>query len=322
MQNKIPLSFKFSEFALHVEHKYVNDIGKFAIFCLCAFQDGFSIDDISNITNVDKDVIKRQLSFLQEQKYISEEYEILDKAIPILNLFDFLNSIPNDQLVFHVEHYIWNKDNKEFFTYNSSIDDVSKIAKNTEVKPILGVYKISSILDELKSSNRFINLLIKLFPTHETLINENADGFVFNISATNKSFYLNKNIQTNQITKLKYENSSTIKMGLPFTKYETYFKEDNDCDKSEKNWYNEYKPMLNFSICCLTGNIINNQTNSEIDDPKLTIIPKLNLGDTILDKKIKIPVKLILNKKLSINKSESYYLKSLNDEDINSFIKS
>lgn len=322
MQNKIPLSFKFSEFSLNVEHKYINDVGKFAIFCLRAFQDGFSIDDISNITNVDKDVIKRQLSFLQEQKYISEEYEILENAIPVLNLFDFLNSIPNNQLVFHVEHYIWNKDNKEFFTFNSSIDDVSKIAKNTEVKPILGVYKISSILDELKSSNRFINFLIKLFPSHETLINENADGFVFNVTPTKESFYSNKNIETNQITKLKYEGNSTIKVALPYTKYETSLKDEVNCDKNEYNWYIENKTILNYSICCISGNIISNEKTYKLDDSNPTLLPKVTHGDRILDIKIQVPIKLILNKKLSINKSESYYLKSLNDEDINSFIKS
>src|SRR5690606_16339080 len=132
MLKKIGLSFKFSEFSLNIEHKYVNDIGKFAIFCLRAFYDGFSIHDISNVTNIDKDVIKRQLLFLQEQKFISDEYEILDNAIPVLNLFDFLKSIPKDKIVFHVEHYIWNKDNKELFILDSRLVDVSIAAKKTE----------------------------------------------------------------------------------------------------------------------------------------------------------------------------------------------
>jgi hypothetical protein len=321
MQNKIQLSFKFSEFYLNVEHKHISDIGKFAIFCLRAFRDCFSINDISSITNVNENVIKKQLIFLQEQKYISEEYEILENAIIVLNIFDFLNNIPNNQIVICLEHYIWNKDNKEFFTFDSSSQDISMEAKGTVIKPIVGSYKISSILEELKPSNRYMNLLIKLFPKYETLINENTDGFAFNISSTNKSFYLNKNIQTNQIIKLKHEVDSTIKIGIPYTEYKTSLKDHVNCDKGEYNWYNENKSMLNCSICCLSGNMINNEMTDKLDDSKLTLLPKATLGETILDEKIQIPVKLILKKKLSINKSESYYLKSLNDENVNSYIK-
>lgn len=322
MQKKIHLSFRFSEFSIDLEHKHIIDIGKFAIFCLRAFRDGFSINNISRITNINESVIEKQLLFLQEQKYLSEDYKILDNAKRVLEIFDFLNVVANDRMKIHLEHYIYNKENKEFFTLGSSSKDISIEAKGTIINPIIGLYKISSILDELKTSKKYLNLLIKLFPKYESLINENLDGFVFNIAPTNNSFYLNKLLELNQITDLQHDNSSTIKIALPFTKYETYLKEDDMFSETENNWYNENKTKLNGSICSLTGNIIKNITNSEIDDPKLTIIPKLDIKNSILDKKIDVPLSLILDEKLRINKHESYQLKSLNDNNINSFIKS
>ena len=49
-KKKIILSFKFSEYILQIEHKHINDIGSFAIFCLRAFRDNYSINQISQIT--------------------------------------------------------------------------------------------------------------------------------------------------------------------------------------------------------------------------------------------------------------------------------
>jgi hypothetical protein len=47
-EETITLSFKFTDFILHIEHKHLNDIGKFAIFSLRMFRDGHSINESGN----------------------------------------------------------------------------------------------------------------------------------------------------------------------------------------------------------------------------------------------------------------------------------
>lgn len=317
----ITLSFKFTEFYFEVEHKHINDVGKFAIFCLRMLRDGFSINDISKITNIEQSLIENQLLFLKEQEYLTQEYKILDNATLVLSLYDLVNTVYNKKPVINLDHYIWNKENKELYTFDSSVDDLSLEVKGIELKPIIGSYKISSILEDIKSTNKFYDLLIDLFPNYTTLINENTDGFIFNFTPSDRSFYLNKDIPIEQIIELEYSPDSNIKIAFPFTEYKTSIKDDILYSKDELNWYNENKSTLNYSFCLLSGNMINNEHISELDISKHSIIPKTSPNLETLNKTIQIPLELFLNQKLDINHSECYYLKSMDDFYINSLIK-
>jgi hypothetical protein len=91
-EKTLTLSFKFSEYLLQIEHKHINDIGKFAVF-LRAFRDKYTINQISQITSISSSVIEKQLHFLISKSYIDNNYNLDDNGNEVLCIYDLIEKI-------------------------------------------------------------------------------------------------------------------------------------------------------------------------------------------------------------------------------------
>ncbi len=88
---KVELIFEFARYILHVDHEYIVDVGEFSSFCLRAFYNGYSIDDITKITLLHVDLIDEQLKFLRERGYLTEKNILTDKGRLLVKIFEFIH---------------------------------------------------------------------------------------------------------------------------------------------------------------------------------------------------------------------------------------
>ena len=212
------ISFKFSVFDLTIEHKILKELGEFTIFCMKIISNNMKIKDISNIIQIKKKIIKKQLSFAVSRKYLTDDFILTKKGIDTVELFEFINIFNQRKIKIALEHYIENNSKLLYSANNKKFED-----NNTGylIKDNFYDYKIQNKFDEIieKDRNKIKNFILNDFENYKTTIEKYLDDFIFKIEKNEKQKFYNYEInEDNFISKLnntKNTINSYISIDIP-----------------------------------------------------------------------------------------------------------
>lgn len=196
------ISFKFSVFDLEIEHKILEELGEFTIFCMKAISNHMKIKDISNIIQIKESIIEKQLSFAMSRKYLTDDFILTEKGIETVELFEFINMFNQKKIEIALEHYIENDSKLLYSVNNKMLEDDST---GYLIKDNLYDYKIQNKFDEIikKDINKIKDLILDDFDEYKTIIEKYLNNFIFKISKNeNKKFYNYKIDESNFISQL------------------------------------------------------------------------------------------------------------------------
>jgi len=179
------ISFKFSIFTLKIEHPILKELGEFTLFSLKAIDDNLSIFDISNIVQIQEEIVKRQLSFALSRKYLNENYTLTEKGRSVVHLFNFINSFNTSNIEIALEHCIENGTKKIYFTNNINLTQESK---GILVSDKLYDYKVINKFQEIKESEK-TKFLIEKFSDYKSIINNYSNDFLFKLEKDKEKTY-------------------------------------------------------------------------------------------------------------------------------------
>ena len=334
LNKTIILSFKFSEYILQIEHKHINDIGSFAIFCLRAFRDNYSNNQISQITNINSDVIERQLKFLMEKSYIDNNYNLDINGKDILQAYDFIEKNNSAEKLIYFDHYIRNSKNKKINTEHSIIQNRDKKASflnestGVQLLGLINTYKIKSIFDEIVETDKakLASYLSSIFFEDTDLIKKNIDEFIFKIIPTNKQTFFNNTIDIANIKSLLSNNDGTILFAIPVKEYKSSISSINSVDENEtensKKWFMDNKNYLNFAISLFDNGEVDTDIMIETrEHHKVCLLPKLFDASNYSAKNITIPLSFFYNVSLDKSCKETLFLQKMTEENFNKLIE-
>jgi len=188
------ISFKFSIFTLKIEHPILKELGEFTLFSLKAIDDNLSIFDISNIVQIQEEIVKRQLSFALSRKYLNENYTLTEKGRSVVHLFNFINSFNISNTEIALEHCIENGTKKIYFTDNVNLTQESK---GILVSDKLYDYKVINKFEQIKESEK-TKFLIEKFSSYKSIINNYSNDFLFKLEKDKeKTYFYNYEIKDN-----------------------------------------------------------------------------------------------------------------------------
>jgi hypothetical protein len=329
-ERTLTLSFKFSEYLIQLEHKHIKDIGTFAVFCLRAFRDSYSINQISQITNINSDIIEKQLKFLVEKSYIDDSYNLDTNGKDILHIYDFIEKNNTEKNLIYFEHYIKNPKNKKI-NMDFSITDggdkntvISNEATGIQLPALINQFKMKSIFDEIVETekDKLLSYLSSIFHEDYDLIQKNMEEFIFKLIPTNKEIFYNKTINIGKIKNLLSNSDGTIFFSIPVKEYKSSILSVDGLNEYEKNWFRDNQKDLNFSISLFDGSKVNTDVMFESKEYlKPCSLPKLFDDSNYLAKNIIMPLSFFYN--ISVNKSckVSYFLQKITEEDFNKLLE-
>ena len=329
-EKTLTLSFKFSEYLLQLEHKHINDIGKFAVFCLRAFRDSYSINQISQITNISSSIIEKQLKFLVEKSYIDGSYNLDTNGKDILHIYDFIEKNNTEENKIYFEHYIKNSKNKKIYT-NCSITDsaiISNEATGIQRPALINQYKIESIFDEIVETDKdkLLSYLSSIFHEDSDLIQKNIEEFIFKLIPTNKKIFYNKTVNTAKIKNLLSNNDGAIFFSIPVKEYKSSILSIDGLNEYEienaKNWFKDNQKYLNFSISLFDNSEVDTNVMIEKRERQKTfLLPKLFDTSNYLSKNITIPLSFFYNVSLDKSCKEVSFLQMMSEENFNKLLE-
>ncbi len=324
------ISFKFSEYYLQISHKHIDDIGKFAIFCLRAFRDTYSINQISQITSIDSDTIERQLNFLIEKSYINNNFELCDNGKQLLKIYDLIDKNNNIiKPIISFDHYIRNVEYKKIYSYSLSVNSDTSIANEptgTVVEPLIYPYKIESLFEKIATeTDQIISYLSSIFPDYEELIQENSDEFNFKLLRTGRTFYYNKKTNIEEFKELLTDKNDTFNFAIPIREYKTSISSIDELNEDEKSniekWIRNTEQLLNYSVSLFDDSKID---TSSIDicsnTDKAFELPKIFDGSSYLERDITMPLSIFFHTTLNKSFKDSYYFMSMNNKNFNKLL--
>ena len=196
------ISFKFSVFDLEIEHKILKELGEFTIFCMKAINHDMNIEDISDIIQIKRNIIEKQLAFAMSRKYLTDDFILTEKGIETVELFEFINIFNQRKIKIALEHYIENDSKLLYSADNKKFED-----KNTGylIKDNLFDYKIQYKFDEIIENDRskIKDFILNDFENYKTIIEKYLDDFIFKIEKNEKQKFYNYEInEDNFIRKL------------------------------------------------------------------------------------------------------------------------
>ncbi len=203
------ISFKFSVFDLQIEHKILKELGEFTIFCMKAISNDIKIKDISNIIQIKKKIIKKQLAFAISRKYLTDDFILTEKGIETVELFEFINIFNKRKIKIALEHYIENNSKLLYSANNKKFED-----NNTGhlIKDNLFDYKIQYKFDEIieKDRSKIKDFILNDFENYKTIIEKYLDDFIFKIEKNEKQRFYNYEInEDNFISELNNTQNRT-----------------------------------------------------------------------------------------------------------------
>ena len=163
------ISLKFMEIELNIKNVLIENIGILGLYLLKAFKDGLSLEDISDITKFEQELIKTEMDLLSQRGYL-EETKITDKGVKLIKIYDFIEKINNSTIV--VDLYL-----KEFFFVKKEF---------LSEKPLFQIYP-QKLFDYgiLKKINEYKEEIISKFNTEKLKIYYDN----FELSYKFKKFY-------------------------------------------------------------------------------------------------------------------------------------
>lgn len=333
-ERNLTLSLKFSEFILKIEHKHINDIGSFAIFCLRAFRDNYSINTISKVTNINSNIIENQLKFLIEKSYIDNNYNLDTNGKDILEIYDFIEKTNSEKNLIYFDHYIKSSKHKKIHTIYSIIKSIDEKANFSNeptgllLPTLINTYKTKSIFDEIVETDKdkLASYLSSISIENSDLIQKNINEFIFKITSTNRQFFLNNAIEIINIKNLLSNDNGTISFAIPVKEYKSSISSINNLDKNEtenaEKWFMDNKNCLNFAISLFDNTEVDTNTMIEVKEHhKVFLLPKIFDTTNYLSKNITMPLSFFYN--VSLNKSckEAFFLQKMTEENFNKLIE-
>jgi len=143
MEYKWALSFKFAIFDLKTEHQTLNDLGEFTIFCMDAINKSISLSNISNIIQLNEELIKRQLAFSISRKYLRNDYSLTEKGVEIVELLQLVKTVNQAEIKIALEQHVENNSKKIYSIENSCFEQEQR---GILIKDRFSDYKLQTIL--------------------------------------------------------------------------------------------------------------------------------------------------------------------------------
>lgn len=285
-ENILIISFKFSVFDLEIEHKILKELGEFTIFCMKAINNDIEIKDISNIIQIKKKVIKKQLAFAISRKYLADDFTLTKKGRETVELFEFINIFNQHKVKIALEHYIENNSKLLYSVDNKKFKDDSN---GYLIKDNLFDYKIQNKFDEIveKDITKIKNFILVDFENYKTIIEKYLNDFIFKINKNNKEkFYnyeINENTFLNQLNDKK-NTTNDISIDIPIleiNKIVTSKILDNEDIEKIKAKFEKYR---HFNL--INGNPLLSKPQSNKDNSNMIIESLINKKSIIKDNSV------------------------------------
>ncbi|ACU89393.1 hypothetical protein [Desulfomicrobium baculatum] len=266
------ITFKFSIFNLNIEHQILKELGEFTVFCMQAINENISLPNISNIIQLEEELIKKQLTFLISRKYLNSDYNLSQKGREIIELLQFINIFNQDEVKIALEQYVENDLKKIFSIDNSNFE---KKQQGYLIKNNFFDYKLQTKFDEMieNDKNKIKFFLTDRFPNHKNIVDKHIDSFIFRILKINEEIFYNHSITEDAFIDMledsKLQNKNYITIEIPVVEIKKIVKSnilDKETVDSIQEKFDEYKyfNMINGKpISCL--NKISNSTNLSIE---------------------------------------------------------
>jgi hypothetical protein len=183
-----------------------------------AISNDMKIEDISNIIQIKKKIIKKQLAFAISRKYLTDDFILTEKGIETVELFEFINIFNQRKIKIALEHYIENNSKLLYSANNKKFED-----NNTGylVKDNLFDYKIQNKFDEIieKDINKIKDFILVDFDNYKTIIEKYLDDFIFKIEKNEKQKFYNYEINEdkfiNELKNTKNKENNYISIDIP-----------------------------------------------------------------------------------------------------------
>ncbi len=278
------ISFKFSVFELEIEHKILKELGEFTLFCMKAISNDMKVKDISNIIQIKKKIIKKQLAFAISRKYLTSDFILTEKGIETVNLFGFINIFNQQKVKVALEHYIENTSKLLYAANNIKLEDNST---GYLIKDNLFDYKVQNKFDEMieRDRSQIKDFILDDFENYKIIIEKYLDDFIFKINKNEKQKFYNYSIkEDNFISELNNtynKTNSYISIDIPILEVnkiitsEILDREHIDIIQSEFNEYKHFNLINGEPIQIKSQNNVNN-SNIEVKPlvSKIDIIKK------------------------------------------------
>ena len=302
------ISFKFSVFELEIDHKVLQELGKFTIFCMKAISSNLTIENISNVIQINENIIKKQLSFAISRGYMTDDFILTNKGVETVKLFEFVNVFNHNKIQIALEHYIENDYKKIYSVNNAELEDISTGYK---VKDNFYDYKVSNKFDEiLENDKKFIKeILIENFEKYKDIIEKYLDDFMFKISKLEKEKFYNYTIDDidfiDSLINHKDKEFEYISIKIPIIEINKTIQSDivpKEHIELLQQLFDEYK----FLDLIIGEPITFNKNQKEKFEPNIYIEPILSeidiLKNNLLNKEIWFNVFLFTNISTKIKK--------------------
>ncbi|GAA7923615.1 hypothetical protein HpMS258_13510 [Helicobacter pylori] len=70
----VDVSVPYHGYKLSFYLERIEDIGEFTLFCLRAFGDGLNLNDLSQVTAIDRMIIQKHLDFLVKREFVDGKH--------------------------------------------------------------------------------------------------------------------------------------------------------------------------------------------------------------------------------------------------------
>ena len=275
------ISFKLSVFKLEINHKILQELGEFTIFCMKAISSNLEIKYISNIIQIDEDVIKKQLSFAISREYLTDNFYLTKKGEETIKLFEFITLFNKNNIKIAMEHYIEKNSKKIYSASNSKLDN---IAKGYIPKDNFYDYKVVNKFDEILNNdkNSIKDIILEEFKDYKEIIEKYIDDFIFKPIKLNEQKFYNYEIEdikfVNNLSNNKKKEKEYISIKIPIIEIKKKIKSSivsKEHIELVQNMFDNYR-----YIDLIIGNPISHNNIQEAN-PNIEIKPTLREIDLL-----------------------------------------
>jgi len=271
------ISFKFSVFDLEIEHKILKELGEFTIFCMKTISNDMKIKDISNIIQIKKKIIKKQLAFAISRKYLTDDFILTEKGIETVELFEFINIFNQQKIKIALEHYIENNSKLLYSANNKKFED-----NNTGylIKDNLFDYKIQYKFDEIieKDRSKIKDFILNDFENYKTILEKYLNDFIFKIEKNEEQRFYNYEINEDdfisELNNTQNTTNSYISIDIPILEVNKIITSeifDTEHINKIKAEFDKYKY---FNL--INGELLQLETKSKSNNSNLEMKPLIN----------------------------------------------
>ncbi len=309
-------SFQYSVFHLSIAHEECNQLGQFTIFCMKAISEKNTLDNIVEVTDIDEDIIKKQLRFAVTRGYLTDDFDLTDKGQRIVDIYSFTIEFNTKNIEIALDHYI--DDEKIKPIVNLPDENLHSESTQYKIPTMFGVYKLTKIfnkfLSKLESLQDFskINDSISDIYYFDAVCFEKLSDFEIELNNTENKLFKHHSIPDNELISLleNKNNGSYIGIEIPTIEISKTFS-DPYKKLSQKQLKNIQEKYRHFSLYCnlINGDSIEHNNNNIDNDNKRPIvlkpqIPYHRLAEHINDKQLDMTDLLLVDISTSIKEEK------------------